>query len=138
MQPFGREFVAIVDRPPRTTAVDITTFSAAWAKVKFQGRPVGGLESRRRLLWVESASSATAEAVTDDRPRRPAIRDRFVDAADVQILRTSTSAFGNTAVQLPDAADSNQTQFQTLGRQGRRHAYARECEFLPLLTPTEN
>jgi hypothetical protein len=37
MQPSGPEFVAIVDRHPRTTAVDITDFSAAWAKVEFQG-----------------------------------------------------------------------------------------------------
>jgi len=35
----------------------------AWAKVKFQGRPVVRRENRRRLLWVERDSSLGEEAV---------------------------------------------------------------------------
>jgi len=35
MQPFGPELVATVGRHARMTAVAITNFLAAWAKVKF-------------------------------------------------------------------------------------------------------
>jgi hypothetical protein len=39
------------------------TFSAAWARVKFEGRPDVRWENRRRPLWVEKPSSPLLKAV---------------------------------------------------------------------------
>ena len=44
------------------------TLSATWANVKFQGGPDVRWENRRRLLWVDSASSSLRAAVVRPAP----------------------------------------------------------------------
>jgi hypothetical protein len=58
MQPLVREFVAIVGRHARTTLPPTLNGSMAWAKVKFQSRPVVRPENRHWLLWVKARLDA--------------------------------------------------------------------------------
>ena len=107
----SRSSIGIRERPLLTSP----TFSAAWAKVKFQGRPVVRWENRRRLLWVGSTSSRTSDAAVQPRscPGRwlPPANDRCpgarisrhdrrttVSTVDRSLDRkTATGAFGSAA-----------------------------------------
>ena len=54
-----------------------------------------GLDETEGQHWVERTSSTAAEAVTEDRLRRPVKKGSFLDAADVYILGTAASACGS-------------------------------------------
>jgi hypothetical protein len=60
--------------------------TASWPSISAIGCPV----------WVGSASSLGAGAVTGLRRRRTAMKVRFLRAADSRIARTSTSGLGSS------------------------------------------